>query len=135
VLLTQRNNFLENENTELRNENDILRRIEREYKELIKQNLQSSKTTLQYTYAITGAILGSGAVLVCPPIGAAIALSGAGSAVVAAGAALVGGATGGFLVAPVIHKKTNNALIQQVQNVIIQEETEVNQTSELTTRI
>ena len=58
--------FLENENTELRNENDILRRIEREYKELIKQNLQSSKTTLQYTYAITGAILGSGAVLVCP---------------------------------------------------------------------
>ncbi len=83
--------------------------------QLIDENLQSSKRVLQYTYAIAGAILGGSAVLVCPPIGAAVALSGTVSAVVASGAALAGGAAGGCLVAPVIHEKTNNALIQQVQ--------------------
>ncbi|MEK7339298.1 MAG: hypothetical protein WBD50_00300 [Candidatus Rhabdochlamydia sp.] len=133
-LLTHRNNFLEIENTKLKNDNAQLQGIKNKYKELIQltnKDLQSSKTTLQYTYAIAGAILGSGAVLVSP-VGAAIALSGAGSAVVTAGAALAGGAAGGCLVAPFVHEKQHNELIQEVKNFREQEETVVNQTSELT---
>lgn len=104
---------LKNEIIEIRNEN-----IGRETLiQLVDENLQSSKRVLQCVCAIGSALLGCGAVVAFPAaagIGAAIAF--AGPVPAAAGAALVSGAAGGYIVAPVIHEKTNNALIQQVHN-------------------
>lgn len=109
--------ILEAKNTELENRCTKLESKKTEdgrFIQLVDENLQSSKRVLQCVCAIAGAILGGGLVLAFPPAGAAIALAGTGPA--AAGVALVGGATGGCLVAPVVHEKTNNALIQQVQS-------------------
>jgi len=120
-ILEAENTVLKNDNTKLKNETTK----EETLIQLIDGNLQSSKRVLQCVCAVAGAILGGGLVLVFPPVGAAIALGGTGSAVVGvstAGAALVAGATGGCIVAPVIHEKTNNALIQQVQNFKEKEE-------------
>ena len=66
-----------------------------------------------------------------PAAGAAIGLSATGPTI-AAGLALTGGATGGCIIAPVIHEKTSSALIQQIQKLKIEEEDEADQTSELT---
>lgn len=88
--------------------------------QLMEEDLQSSKRILQCVCVVTGAILGGGLVLVFPPAGAVIALGGTGS--VTTGAAIAAGATGGYIVAPVIHEKTHNALIQQVQNFKATEE-------------
>lgn len=108
---------LENKCTKLENE-----KTEKETLiQLMEEDLQSSKRVLQCVCALAGAILGGGLVLAFPPVGAAIALGGTGSAV-AGGAALVGGATGGCLIAPVIHEKTHKAIIQQVQNFKTKEE-------------
>jgi len=109
-ILEAENTVLKNDNTKLKNETTK----EETLIQLIDENLQSSKKVLQYVCTIAGAILGGGLVLAFPPAGAAIVLAGTGPA--AAGIALVGGATGGCLVAPIVHEKTNNALIQQVQN-------------------
>ncbi len=111
---------MEDENTVLKRDNIQLKNEaikEETLIQLIDENLQSSKRVLQCVCAIGSALLGCGAVLTFPAaagIGAAIAFTGPVPA--AAGAALVSGATGGCLVAPVIHNKMNNALIQQVQN-------------------
>lgn len=116
--------ILEAEIIELKNDNTKLKGSQTKEEtliQLIDGNLQSSKRVLQCVCAVAGAILGGGLVLVFPPVGAAIALAGTGS-MAAGGAALVGGATGGYIVAPVIHEKTNNALIQQVQNFKAKEE-------------
>ncbi|MEK7339175.1 MAG: hypothetical protein WBD50_03480 [Candidatus Rhabdochlamydia sp.] len=114
----QRIKILETENTELKNDNSKLKSEttkEETLIQLVDENLQSSKRVLQCVCAIAGAILGGGLVLVFPVATApAIALAGTGPT--AAGIAVAGGAAGGCLVAPVVHKKTNNALIQQVQN-------------------
>ncbi|MGL4540039.1 MAG: hypothetical protein ACRCU0_03590 [Candidatus Rhabdochlamydia sp.] len=105
----QRIKTLEAANTVLKNENIELNREKIRNETLIQladENLQSSKRVLQCVCAVAGAILGGGLVLAFPPAGVAIA----------GGAAVAGGAAGGYIVAPVIHEKTNNALIQQVQN-------------------
>ncbi|HEV3269801.1 MAG TPA: hypothetical protein VGZ69_04045 [Candidatus Rhabdochlamydia sp.] len=119
----QRIKILETANTVLKNDNTKLKSEKTEEKRLIQlidEDLQLSKTTLQWSYAIVGAILGGGLVLVCPVAGTAIALAGTGPA--AAGAALAGGAAGGCIVAPVVHKKMHKASIQQVQNFKAKEE-------------
>ncbi|MGB7128086.1 MAG: hypothetical protein WBD50_03225 [Candidatus Rhabdochlamydia sp.] len=119
----QANEILEAKNTELENRCTKFESEKTEngrFVQLVDENLQSSKRVLQCVCAIAGAILGGGLVLAFPPAGAAIALAGTGPA--AAGVALVGGATGGCLVAPIVHEKTNNALIQQVQNFKAKEE-------------
>ena len=105
-----KNTKLENRCTKLESEKTEEGRLI----QIIEEGLQSSKTTLQWSYAIVGAILSGGLVLTFPPAGAAIALSGTGS--VAAGAAVAGGAAGGYIVAPIVHKKTHKEAIQQVQN-------------------
>ncbi|MGL5263621.1 MAG: hypothetical protein ACRDAI_03465 [Candidatus Rhabdochlamydia sp.] len=116
--------FLKNENATLKNTCTEFK--EAEFKEetliqLIDENLQSSNRVLQCVCAVAGAILGGGLVLAFPVVAApAIALAGTGPA--AAGIAVAGGAAGGYLVAPVIHKKINNELIQQVQNFKAKEE-------------
>ena len=114
-ILGAKNTELENRWTKLEREKTEEGRLI----QIIEEGLQSSKTTLQCVCAVAGAILGGGLVLVFPPAGAAIALAGMRPA---AGVAIAGGATGGCLVAPVIHEKTHNALIQQVQNFKAKEE-------------
>ncbi|PWU13251.1 MAG: hypothetical protein C5B45_06480 [Chlamydiae bacterium] len=115
---------LEAENIELKNDNTRLKdkEIKKEtFIQLTEEGLQSSKRVLQYVCAISGAILGGGFVLACPAAaGVAVALVGTGPTV--AGVALVGGATGGCLVAPAIHEKTQKALVQQLQNFKAKEE-------------
>lgn len=123
--------ILKTENTALKSDNEALKTTEKALIQFIDEDLQSSKTTLQYIYTIAGAILGGGAVLTFPAVGAAIAaLGGAGSAAVgvgAAGAALAGGAAGGCVVAPFVHKQQHDALTQQIKNFKEQEKAQVNQ--------
>ncbi|QZA59291.1 hypothetical protein [Candidatus Rhabdochlamydia porcellionis] len=119
----QANEILKAENIELKNKCTKLERKKTEEGRLIQlidDDLQSSKGALQYVCAVAGAILGGGLVLAFPPTGAVIALGGTGSA--ALGAAIAGGATGGYLIAPVVHEKTHKAIIQQVQNFKAKEE-------------
>lgn len=119
---------LKEENITLKNNNNKLEseKIGNETLiQLIDENLQTSNRVLQCACAVAGAILGGSLVLAFPVIAApAIALAGTGPA--AAGVAVAGGAgggaVGGCLVAPVIHKKMNNALIQQVQTFKAKEE-------------
>lgn len=120
----QANEILKAKNTELENgcaKLESKKTEEGRLNQLIDDDLQSSKRVLQCICAIAGALLGSGLVLAFPPAGAAIALGGTGS-IAGAGAAFAGGATGGCLIAPVVHKKTHNAIIQQVQNFKAKEE-------------
>lgn len=132
-LLEQRVSALEEKNAALENRKTELESIENRYKgliQLVDADSQSSKIALQYVCTIVGAILG-GATLAFPPfgaaaIGAATAL-GAGSAAVSVstvGVALLGGATGGCVVAPFIHGQQHNALIQHVK---LEEERAANQ--------
>lgn len=122
--------ILKDEKIELKRELESEKIEKKRLTQLADEGLQSSKRVLQCVCAIAGALLSGGLVLAFPPT-AAIAFTGTGPA--AAGMALAGGATGGCIIAPFVHKKTNNAIIQQIQTLKIKEEvsekTNINQNS------